>query len=288
MKKMAVAVLVSMFAFTVVAQANDAMVEKVVLLQFIEEAGVSDYDLTEILQGYEQYRSMMDDMEAERAEASAALAAALEAGKSGSDIMSLTEDLMELDMDILEAKQSAVSEAGSVLGAEAVAKLYMALMDMDAVKAKLVADLSGAPAAPACPCPMAGTAACPMAAPACAAAPAASVKPEDAIMERVMLFLNKLAEKDLDGAMAAVADDFEHYDFKTKADLRAFLDDAIATGYLDDIEIKTDDTEIKIDGNKATVYPVDIEGMFGTVTLELVGELRDGKYMLTTLDAFGI
>ena len=64
--------------------------------------------------------------------------------------------------------------------------------------------------------------------------------------------------------------------------------DAIATGYLDDIEIKTEDAEIKIDGNKATVYPVDIEGTFGTVTLELVGELRDGKYMLTTLDAFGI
>jgi len=284
MKKMAVAVLVCMFAFTVVAQANDAMVEKVVLLQFIEEAGVSDYDLTEILQGYEQYRSMMDDMEAERAEASAALAAALEAGKTGSDIMSLTEDLMELDMDILEAKQSAVSEAGSVLGAEAVGKLYMALMDMDAVKAKLIADLSGAPAAAACPCPMAGTPACPTA----ASAPAAAVKPEDAIMERVMVFLNKLADKDLDGAMAAVADDFEHYDFKTKADLRAFLDDAIATGYLDDIEIKTEDAEIKIDGNKATVYPVDIEGTFGTVTLELVGELRDGKYMLTTLDAFGI
>jgi len=280
-----------MFAFAVVAQANDALVEKVMLLQFIEDAGVSSYDLTEILQGYEQYRSMMDDMEAERAEASAALAAALEAGKTGSDITSLTEDLMELDMDILEAKQSAVSEAGSVLGAEAVGKLYMALMNMDAVKEQMVAKLSGKPAA-TCPCPNAGSASCPMAAQACAAgaaAPAAAtVKPEDAIMERVMLFLNKLAAKDLEGAMEAVADDFEHYDFRTKADLKAFLDDAIATGYLDDVKILTEDTEVKIDGNKATVYPVDLEGSFGTVTLELVGEMRDGKYMLTTMDAFGI
>jgi len=283
MKKIAVAVLVCMFAFTMVAQANDALVEKVLLLQFIEEADVSDSGMIEILQGYEEYRSMMDDLEAERAEASAALAAALESGKGGSDIMSLTRDLMELDMDILEAKQSAVSEAGSVLGSEAVGKLYMVVMDMDGAKAKLVAALSGAQAA-ACPCPMAGTAACPMAAQPCAAA----ADPEAAIMEQVMVFLNKLAAKDLDGALAAVAEDFEHYDFRTKADLRAFLDDAIAAGYLDDIEIQTEDTEVKIDGDKAVVYPIDIVGMFGTVTLELVGEMRDSQYMLTTIDAFGI
>jgi len=45
---------------------------------------------------------------------------------------------------------------------------------------------------------------------------------------------------------------------------------------------------VKIDGEKAVVYPVDIVGSFGTVTLELVGETRDGQYMLTTIDAFGI
>ena len=114
------------------------------------------------------------------------------------------------------------------------------------------------------------------------------MNPEEAIMERVMVFLNKLVAKDLDGSMAAVADDFEHYEFRTKAGLRAFLEDAIATGYLDDAEIQTDDTEVKIDGDKAIVYPVDVEGIFGTVTLELVGEMRDGVYMLTTIDAFGI
>jgi ketosteroid isomerase-like protein len=283
MKKLAVVVMVSMFAFTMVAQANDALVEKVLLLQFCEEAGISDYGLIEVLQGYDEYRSMMDDLAAERAEAAAKLEEALAGGKTGPDVLALARELMELDMDILETKQSAVSEAGSVLGSEAVGKLYLIVSDPAAAKANMMAELAGTPAAA---CSMAGTPACPMAAQAAAAAPA--VDPATAIMERVMVFLNKLAAKDLDGAMAAVADDFEHYDFKTKADLRAFLDDAIATGYLDDIEIQTEDAEVKIDGDKAVVYPVDIVGMFGTVTLELVGEMRDGQYMLTTIDAFGI
>ena len=282
MKKLAVVVMVSMFAFTMVAQANDALVEKVLLLQFIEDADVSDYGMIEILQGYDEYRAMMDDLEAERDEAVAALKDALE---NGDDTMDLARNLMDLDMDILQAKQSAVAEAGSVLGSEAVGKLYLIVRNMDAAKSAMVDKLAGKPAMPCGTCPMAGTPACPKAAQACAAP---AVSPQEAIMERVMLFLNKLAEKDLDGAMAAVADDFEHYDFRTKADLRAFLEDAIATGYLDDIEIQTEDTEVKIDGDKATVYPVDIVGMFGTVTLELVGEMRDGKYMLTTMDAFGI
>ncbi len=282
MKKMAVVVMVAMFSFTMVAQANDALVEKVLLLQFCEEAGISDYGLIEVLEGYEEYRSMMDDLEAERAEAATELEAALASGKTGPDVMSLARDLMELDMDILETKQSAVSEAGSVLGSEAVGKLYLIVTDLAGAKAKMAAEIAGTPAAA---CPMAGTPACPMAAQPCATA---AVDPETAIMERVMVFLNKLAAKDLDGSMEAVADDFEHYDFRTKADLRAFLDDAIATGYLDDIEIQTEDAEVKIDGDKAVVYPVDIVGMFGTVTLELVGEMRDGQYMLTTIDAFGI
>ena len=281
MKKLAVVVMVAMFAFTMVAQANDALVEKVLLLQFVEEADISDYGLIEVLQGYDEYRSMMDDLEADRDEVAAKLEAAIEEGKSGSDIMSLARELMDIDMDILETKQFSVSEAGSVLGSEAVGKLYLTVTDLAGAKDKMMAELSGTPAAA---CPLAGTPACPMAAQPCAAA----VDPETAIMERVMVFLNKLAAKDLDGSMAAVADDFEHYDFRTKDDLRAFLDDAIATGYLDDIEIQTEDTEVEIDGDEAVVYPVDIVGMFGTVTLELVGEMRDGEYMLTTIDAFGI
>jgi len=209
MKKTVVTVFIAMLAFTTFAQANDAVLEQVMLLRFAEEAGVSDYGMIDVLQGYKEYRSMMDDLAADRAEASAALSAAIEANEDSSKLMTLTRELMDIDMNILETQQSAVSEAGSVLGSKAVGSLYLLISNMDKAKADLLAELSGKPASCCANCPMAGTAACPMAAQACAAAPActatpaAAVKPEEAIMERVMVFLNKLVAKDLDGAMAS-------------------------------------------------------------------------------------
>ncbi|HDP35835.1 MAG TPA: hypothetical protein ENN29_12085 [Candidatus Hydrogenedentes bacterium] len=284
MKRIAATALIVMVSFTLGAYANDALLEQVLLLRLTEEADIGDYGMIEVLQGYGEYRAMMDNLEGKRADTCAALKAAIEADESSSKIMSLTRELMNIDMDILRARQSSVSEAGDVLGAKAMAQLYLIVSDMAAAKDALIAELTGQPAAGACP--LTGQP-CPMAAQPCAGAVPA-LSPEEAIMERVMVFLNKLAQKDLDGAMAAVADDFEHYDFRTKAQLRAFLDDAIATGYLDDIEILTEDAEVKIDGDKAVLYPIDITGIFGTVTLELVGEMRDGQYMLVSMDAFGI
>ena len=121
-------------------------------------------------------------------------------------------------------------------------------------------------------------------APATAPAP----KPEEAILTQAKVFLDKLAAKELDAAMAAVSDKFEHYEYGSKAELRSFLDEAVQAGYVDDLKIITDDTEVKIEGDKAVIYPVDVEGLFGSFTLELTCQKEGDSWMVSTLDIFGI
>ncbi|MCK5861730.1 MAG: hypothetical protein KAH38_04545, partial [Candidatus Hydrogenedentes bacterium] len=160
MKKTVVTVFIAMLVFTMFAQANDAVLEQVMLLRLAEKADVSDYVMVEILQGYRQYRSVLDDLDTERAEISIALLAAIKANESSSKLMSLTHELMDIDMEILETKQGAVDEAVSAIGAEAAAELYLVVSDLDKAKANLLAELSGKP----------DCSSCPNAAPACTAA----------------------------------------------------------------------------------------------------------------------
>ena len=296
MRKVMVAMMVGVLALCGIAHAEakaaDAALELALVLQFAEEMGVQDYELLEVLQGYREYRSMMDNYTSQRAEKSAALEEALAKDESSTVIMGLTRDLMNIDMNILRLKQSSVNEASSVMGAKAVAQLYLMVADLDKAKADMMAALSGkADAQFACPmmadgsCPMAGTAACPKAA---AAAEAPAEESDAAILEQAMFFLNKVAAKDLDAALSAVSDKFEHYEYGTKEELRLFLDQAILMGYLDDLKIITDDTEVKKEDGKVVIYPIDVEGLFGSFTLELTCHKEDGKWMVTTMDVFGI
>ncbi len=289
MKKTVVALCIAMLVVvTGVPGAAADVLEKVLVLQLVDEVGVSDWGMVEVLQGYDEYREMMDGLDEQRAEKRAELAAAIEADESAARLTSLTRELMDIDMNILRTLQGSVSEAGSVLGTKATAQLYLLASDLDKAKADLLAELTGAPAAVAA-MPAGAPAVCPLTGQPCPMQAAAPVElTEEYVLEQVALFLGKVAEKDLDAAMAAVADDFEHYQYRTKEELRNFLDDAIFVGYLDDVEIKMDDAEVEIDGDKGVVYPVDILGSFGSVTLELIGELRDGKLMLVSMDAFGL
>ena len=279
MKKTVMVVCVALLSIGFTARANDALVEQVMLLRIVNDLGVDDYEMVEILNGYKEYRSTMNALTSKCAEKCAELKAAIDAGESASRISALTRELMTMDMDMLRAKQGAINEAASVLDAASVAQLYLVVRDMDAAKDSVVAELTGKSGA-----------ACPVAGAACPATAAPEQAPEEALMERGKLFLNKLIEKDFDGAFAAVADDFQHslYEIRNKESLRNFLENAAAAGFLDDLEINFDDTEIKIDGDKVVAYPVDISGVFGSGTLELIAEKRNGEYVLTTLDVFGL
>jgi|GEM_PF-564497 len=321
MKNSLVVLLAATLAFSGIALAestsSDAALEMTMLMQFAEEVGLGDYELIDVLAGYREYRSMMDGYTKQRDEKEAALNAAIANNESGV-IAGLTRELMDVDMNIMRLQQSSVNQASALMDATSVAKLYLMVRDMDAAKEAFLKTLAGPPAIDPCtgvvapeqaeiaetaPAEAAPVAAAPVeaapvaaapveAAPVAAApvetAPVAAENTTEVLMNQAKEFLGKVAAKDLDGAMVAVSDNFEHYEYGSKEELKSFLDEAKQSGFLDELKIITDDTEVKIEGDKAVIYPVDVEGFFGSFTLELTCQKEGDKWMVTTMDIFGI
>ena len=121
----------------------------------------------------------------------------------------------------------------------------------------------------------------------------AEPSPQETFKEALAVILKAAKEEDLDTVMNMISDDFELYEVGDKEALRGFLKDAIDMGYVEmyagDIEVKVDDAEFKRDGNKVAIYPVVVEGSFGSVTIELQAQLEeDGVWRITGLDISGM
>lgn len=116
--------------------------------------------------------------------------------------------------------------------------------------------------------------------------------PEAALKSGLVKLLAAAKANDLDGIMAFVSDDFDYYQVGDKEALRAFIQGAMDAGYIemyiDDVEVNTDDAEIEQDGDEYTIYPIEISGPFGSITLEVVAAKEGGSYKVTTLDIYGI
>lgn len=326
MKKVLVLSLAALLAVSGIASADaassDAALEMTMLMQFADEIGLGDYDLMDVLAGYREYRSMMDGYTKQRSEKETALNAAIENNESGSVIAGLTQELMDVDMNILRLKQSSVNQASAVMDAKSVGKLYLMVRDMEAAKEAFLKTLAGPPAitpctgvveleqggvaaapaetapaetapaeaapAEAAPAEAAPAEAAPVEAAPAEAAPAEAAPTAETLLNLAKEFLGKVAAKDLDGAMAGVSENFEHYEYGKKEELKSFLEEAKQSGFLDDLKVITDDTEVKIEGDKAVLYPIDVEGFFGSFTLELTCQKEGDKWLVTTMDIFGI
>ena len=101
-----------------------------------------------------------------------------------------------------------------------------------------------------------------------------------------------LKAEDLDAIMAMISDDFEFSEVGGKEELRDFLQSAFDMGYIemyaDETEIKTDKTEIEVEGDKATVYPIDVEGSWGSVTVEIEAKREGDAWRIVDLYIEGI
>ncbi len=58
--------------------------------------------------------------------------------------------------------------------------------------------------------------------------------------------------------------------------------------YADDTEVSTEDVEFEEDGENLIIYPVDVEGPWGSATLEFVAKLEGGAWKIVGVDASGI
>lgn len=104
---------------------------------------------------------------------------------------------------------------------------------------------------------------------------------EDIIRGHVEAAMAALVAQDIDAMTANYADDFTSDQGGGVAEMREFLKGAQEQGFLDDVEVDLSELTITIDGDKAKAEPLNLEGAFGALTLELEFTKRDGQWVVT-------
>jgi len=121
---------------------------------------------------------------------------------------------------------------------------------------------------------------------------------EEMIRATVDKVKTALESKNIDMLLETFAEDFEHPEVGGKAEAKGMLQMGLDSGYADDGEVSIENMEIKInDDGTASVYPIDLSGPPGSISVELVMGKReitnaDGKkqpaWLITTINADGI
>lgn len=286
---------VFLLGFSVVVQAQcetDRLLEKVLVIQFAEDCGLDMYNMSEFLSGYADYRSAMDTMEKNLADAKAALEAAITAGDS-SAISAKMNAMLAADKAVFDAKQAAISEASTLLSPADAAKLCLIVADLAGAKKALQESLLPAPpCAVAQPAAAAQTEAAPEAAPAVPA-----VAPEEEVMVTVNEIVGAVRAGDIEKVLGFISEDFYQPEVGDKESVKDYINQGKDMGLLEDVpatieqyegKVILDDTEVKIEDGEATVYPIDATSTEGSVTVELVLKKEaDGKWRVTGGDAYG-
>ncbi len=280
--------------FAVVVQAQcetDKLLEKVLIVQFAEEAGIDTYDMAEFLAGYAEYRDAMDRMEKTLADAKAALEAAVASG-DGSTVPAKMNAMMAADKAIFTAKQAAVSEASTLLKAVDAAKLCLIVADLPKAKKALQESLLPKP-----PCAVESAAAA-VAPAAPEAAPVVTATPEEEVMAVINDILAAVRAGDVEKLLGFISEKFYQPQVGDKESVKEYIKTGKEMGYLDnvpatieqyDAEVSLEDTEVEIKDGEATVYPIDATSNQGSATVELVLKKEaDGKWRVTGGDAYGI
>jgi ketosteroid isomerase-like protein len=91
---------------------------------------------------------------------------------------------------------------------------------------------------------------------------------EELIAGRIEGMKAAFLAKDVDKIMDGYSEDYEGEMAGSKEEMREFIAGAIDQGMLDDVEIDTSEAETKIDGNTATVGPVELSTDAGSLAFE--------------------
>ena len=106
------------------------------------------------------------------------------------------------------------------------------------------------------------------------------VKDSDVIAGIVSDMLAALGDQDIEKMMSSYSEDFESDQGGDLAATKDFLTSAKEGGLLDGLEVDQSAMETTITGDTAEVGPVDLEGSFGSMTLEFDLEKRDGTWVV--------
>lgn len=120
------------------------------------------------------------------------------------------------------------------------------------------------------------------------AAPAAAASPEEAAKAAIKTFVEAAGKGEYDKMLSIFSDKFEHYEYGDKAGLKDFLTQAGDMGYLEGLELNLDGAEYKLEGDRLTVYPVELSGSFGSLTFEYVFVKEGDAWKVISFDASGL
>lgn len=170
-----------------------------------------------------------------------------------------------------------VQSAQADVAAELQKKVAELSTEQQAALLLLLDQLASASAAPAAPAAEAEA----------APAPAAD-DPKEACKAVINTFATAAAKEDIDGMLSVFSDNFEHYQYGDKAGIKEFLQQSADMGYLEGIEFSMDDAEFEMDGDTMSVYPVDVEGSFGSITFEYILKKEGDAWKIVEFDASGL
>jgi len=106
--------------------------------------------------------------------------------------------------------------------------------------------------------------------------------PEEQVQQTLVAWTAAAEAKDVDKMMSFVAKNFKSSEWADKEAYKAFVQDSIEMGYLDDIDVNIDKAKITFEGkDKAVVAPIDVTASFGSATIEAVLTEEDGKWLVT-------
>jgi ketosteroid isomerase-like protein len=101
-----------------------------------------------------------------------------------------------------------------------------------------------------------------------------------------------IMEKNVDKLLTTFSDDFSHsgMDFSAdgKEELQQFVEDSIAMGYLDGVDISYDPSAIVVEGDTATIYPLYYSNTQGDVTVSMTAKKSAGAWLLTDMAIEGL
>jgi len=89
-----------------------------------------------------------------------------------------------------------------------------------------------------------------------------------------------LVAKDIDKLMAAYSENYVSTRGTGKDSIREFMARAFEQSFLDSVEVKIEDAQITIEGDKAAYGPVEFISDRGTFTLEYKLQKEDGAWLI--------
>jgi len=103
---------------------------------------------------------------------------------------------------------------------------------------------------------------------------------EELISTTMVEWKTALVAQDIDKLMAAYSENYVSTRGTGKDSIREFMARAFEQSFLDSVEVKIEDAQITIEGDKATYGPVEFVSDRGTFTLEYKLQKEDGAWLI--------